>query len=346
MTFENSALASSKRKDEHLELYATSRPSHNDFDLVQLHYHSLPHYNLSEIDLNTSLCGYTLSCPFYINAITGGSERAKKINEKLARLAKACDLFLASGSYAIALKDERYKEDFAIMRRLHNGLFACNLGIDKSPELALRALEETKADLLQIHLNPLQELLMTEGDCNFFEWKSHLQALIMQSPKPLLVKEVGCGMSLTCMEELIALGITDIDLSGKGGTNFAQIEHLRKKEAPLPYNSTEELANLGYSTVESLLFAQQLKGKVNIYASGGVRNAADIVKALALGAKAVGISGTILDMVEKYSLEECIAILEQWKLEIKQFFCMMNVKNIEELHQKKAYNLRFPLKEG
>lgn len=334
----------SQRKDDHLRLYKNSQALHNDFDRVRLLYHSLPHYNLDDIDLQTSYCGYTLSCPFYINAITGGSKKAAQINEKLAHLAKACDLFLASGSYAIALKEPQFKADFLTMRQIHEkGLFACNLGVDKSPDLALKALEETKADVLQIHLNALQELLMPEGNTQFSSWREHLKTLVERSPKPLLVKEVGFGMSESCLEELLTLGIRYIDISGQGGTNFAQIEQARQAQPPSCFSSEAELSAMGFSTVESLLFAQKFKGQACFYASGGIRKAGDIVKALALGADAVGLSAVMLDLVEHHSLEQCISIVEQWKKEIKQFFCMLNVKNIQELHQKKCYLLKNPM---
>lgn len=319
----------SRRKEEHLALYKESRPLHNDFDKLRIQYHSLPHFSLDEVDLSTQLCGYTLSCPFFINAISGGSQSAYLLNQKLARIAAACDLLLCSGSYSVALKDARYKEDFLQMRRIHaQGLFACNLGVDKEPHLALQALEETQADILQIHLNFLQEMLMPEGDKNFSQWKKHLQETLSLSPRPVLVKEVGFGFSKDCLKELVEMGVRHLDVSGKGGTNFAVIEN---KRTLFP---KEDFASFGFSTVESLLFAQTFKHQIEIVASGGIRKPLDIFKALALGAKAVGLSGKMVELLEKHSEEEVIELLQAWKQELKMLFCLVNAQNIKELHEK------------
>lgn len=325
----SNASLDSQRKEEHLAFYKESRPLYNDFDKLRIQYHSLPHFSMEDVDLSTQLCGYTLSCPFFINAISGGSPKAHMLNQTLARIAAACDLLLCSGSYSIALKDERYKEDFLQMRRIHaQGLFACNLGVDKAPSLALQALEETKADILQIHLNLLQEMLMPEGDKNFSQWKKHLQEILSLSPQPVLVKEVGFGFSKECLRELVEMGVRHLDVSGKGGTNFAFIENKRNLSAK------EDFASFGFSTVESLLFAKAFKNQLEIVASGGIRKPLDIFKALALGAKAVGLSGKILELLETYSEAEVIELLQAWKQELKMLFCLVNAQNIKELHEK------------
>lgn len=73
--------------------------------------------------------------------------------------------------------------------------------------------------------------------------------------------------------------------------------------------------------------------KIEILASGGVRHPLDIVKCLVLGAKAVGLSRAILELVEKYSVEEVITIINGWKDDLRLIMCALNCKTIAELRQ-------------
>ena len=41
----------------------------------------------------------------YINAMTGGSEKVREINQKLAQVAETCGILFVTGSYSAALKD-------------------------------------------------------------------------------------------------------------------------------------------------------------------------------------------------------------------------------------------------
>ena len=90
------------RKDEHIRYALEHRSEYNSFDEVELIHCSIPKYNLEEIELKTQFAGCEFEVPFFINAITGGSENAKKINQKLARVASECGLLFVTGSYSAA----------------------------------------------------------------------------------------------------------------------------------------------------------------------------------------------------------------------------------------------------
>ena len=79
---------------------------------------------------------------------------------------------------------------------------------------------------------------------------------------------------------------------------------------------------------------------MEIIASGGVKNPLDMIKCLVLGAKAVGISRTILELVVKYDVEKVIKIVESWKNECKIIMCALNAKNIQELRKCKICFVR------
>ena len=97
-------------------------------------------------------------------------------------------------------------------------------------------------------------------------------------------------------------GIKTVDISGRGGTSFAYIENSRG-------GNRDYLNNWGQSTVQTLLQAQDLREDVEILASGGVRNPLDMVKCLVLGAKGVGLSRTVLELVERYPVDKVVAIV-------------------------------------
>ena len=119
--------------------------------------------DLAEIDLITHFAGRDWEFLFYINAMTGGSKRAKEINQKLVAVAEACGLLFVTGSYSAALKDPN-DQSYAVKKRPSHLLLATNIGIDKEPDLGLRTVEELQPLFLQVHVNLMQELLMPEGE--------------------------------------------------------------------------------------------------------------------------------------------------------------------------------------
>ena len=315
-----------KRKDDHIKFALRCKSDYNSFDDVQLEHSSLPKYNLEEIDLSTNFAGHNFKFPFFINAMTGGSEAGKNINEKLAKIANECEILLVTGSYSAALKNKD-DDSFKIVRKNNkNLLLATNIGIDKDFTSGQIAIKELNPIFLQIHINLMQELIMPEGSRNFNEWENNLKEFVKNIKNtPLVLKEVGFGMTSDTIKKGIELGIKTFDISGRGGTSFAYIENRRNG------NRFTYLNNWGQTTLASLLDIQKFTEKVEIIASGGVRNPLDIIKALILGAKGVGISGTMLEIIENYSIEEAIEIVNSWKMECKMIMCALNTKKISEL---------------
>ena len=82
------------RKDEHIKYALKYQSPYNSFDDMELIHRSLPDYDLSKIDLHTHFAGRDFDFPFYINAMTGGSEKAKAVNRKLAQVAQATGLVM------------------------------------------------------------------------------------------------------------------------------------------------------------------------------------------------------------------------------------------------------------
>ncbi|MGT2886572.1 type 2 isopentenyl-diphosphate Delta-isomerase [Streptococcus macedonicus] len=313
------------RKDEHIKYALKYQSPYNSFDDMELIHHSLPDYDLSEIDLHTHFAGRDFEFPFYINAMTGGSEKGRAVNQKLAQIAQATGLVMVTGSYSAALKNP-HDDSYPNKEKFPELLLATNIGIDKPYELGLQTIHEMQPIFLQVHVNLMQELLMPEGEREFRQWKENLADYATKMPVPVILKEVGFGMDLKTIEMAHKLGIKTVDISGRGGTSFAYIENQRG-------HNRSYLDEWGQSTVQTLLNAQPMIDKIELLASGGVRHPLDIVKCLVLGAKAVGVSRAILELVEKYSVEEVIIIINGWKDDLRLIMCALNCKTIAELRQ-------------
>ena len=314
------------RKDDHIRL-ALQQSEENpasDFDRIRFVHRSLP-VNKESINLHTTIAGLKLEFPFYINAMTGGSETAKKINAQLAQVAKATGLAMATGSLSAALKDPQLEESYRVVRTtFEDGYIFANIGADRTLADARRAIDILNANVLQIHLNAPQEIVMPEGDREFHVWQANIADIVKNIGIEVIVKEVGFGMSRQTVNQLIHLGVKTVDVSGRGGTNFIRIENARR---PIALDYLDEW---GLSTVESLMDCYSLSDKVDIIASGGFRHPLDMAKAFALGAKAIGLSGTILSLLHSGGVKYAISVIESWKEELRMIMLMLGVSNIEE----------------
>lgn len=313
------------RKDDHIK-YALKYQSHyNSFDDIELIHSSLPKYNVNDIDLSTHFAGQSFEFPFYINAMTGGSEKGKAVNHKLAQVAQATGIVMVTGSYSAALKND--EDDSYPTTDLYPDLkLATNIGLDKPVPAAESTVKAMNPIFLQVHVNVMQELLMPEGEREFHMWRSHLKEYVDSIQCPLILKEVGFGMDLQSIKDAYDIGITTVDISGRGGTSFAYIENQRGRDRSY-------LNTWGQTTAQSLINAQSMMDKMDILASGGIRHPLDMVKCLVLGAKAVGLSRTVLELVERYPVDDVIAILNSWKEDLRMIMCALNCKKITDLRQ-------------
>lgn len=309
------------RKKDHIRLALADKTTLTSLDAYAIDYNSVPRFGLDSLDTSTTICNKKWQFPFFINAITAGGEECNKINQDFMEVSKACEIEFFPGSYSPALKD---KNDEAAYPKG----YSINLGLDKDPNLILDAIEKTKAQYIQLHTNPLQEIVMPEGDHNFESWLSTLTEVSKKSPIPVILKETGFGMNEETIKLAIDLNLAAVDVSGMGGTNFARIENGRRED------KSSYLENIGYTTAESLEFAAPYRDKIDIIASGGIRNPLDVVKCLALGAKAVGVSKTFLEILVNEGKEALIDEIEKWKKELQFLMILMNAKNIDELYGK------------
>ncbi|WP_201330240.1 type 2 isopentenyl-diphosphate Delta-isomerase, partial [Lactobacillus nasalidis] len=262
----------SKRKEEHLALTQMffNAQKTNSFDQVHLLRPALPESRVDAGSIKSSWFGKELAAPFFINAMTGGSEKSRQINQQLGQIAAKRGLALALGSASILTKEADQLESFYVAREADpDGLLIANVNPLTPPADAARIVSDLKADALQIHLNVAQEIPMPEGDRDFV-WLDRMQEISEAVSVPVIVKEVGSGLDPVSLRKLQAAGFSWFDIGGAGGTNFAQIENSR---SPYPMNY---LNDCGLPTALAALLASPLTDRLIV--SGGVRNPLDVFK--------------------------------------------------------------------
>ncbi|WP_436950936.1 type 2 isopentenyl-diphosphate Delta-isomerase [Staphylococcus shinii] len=317
-----------QRKNEHVEIAMAQKDATiSDFDEIRFVHHSIPNIDVDDVDLTSNLIDFTLNQPLYINAMTGGSEWTKQINEKLAVIARETGIAMAVGSTHAALRNSKMASSFSVVRETNpEGIIFSNVGADVPVDKAIESVKLLDAQALQVHVNAPQELVMPEGNRTFSTWMENLAQIVTRVDVPVIVKEVGFGMSKETIKSLNEIGIKYVDVSGRGGTNFVDIENERRT-----YKDMDYLGLWGQTTVESLLESTSYQQDMDILASGGVRTPLDAVKCLALGASAVGMSRPFLNHVENYGITETLNYTEQFTDHMKKIMTMVNAKSIKDL---------------
>lgn len=323
------------RKDQHVLLASQQyhQGSAPDFETTRFVHQSLPQIKVEDVDYSTCVAGFELETPFFINAMTGGTKETRRINRVLGILGFLAKIPVASGSVSAAIKDPSVAETFSVIRQENpKGIIFANLGAHHDIENAKRAVDILEANALQIHVNAPQEILMPEGDRDFSNWLSNIETLVRELEVPVIVKEVGFGMSRETIKQLASVGVKTVDISGAGGTDFAKIEDNRR-----PYDRYPYMHGWGQSTMISLAEAMSLpeEERPDIIASGGIKNPLDIVKSLSMGAKLVGISNHFLQMARKDKrIEDALMNIRIMQEQTKMMMTMLGARNLEELSQK------------
>ncbi|RYD03874.1 hypothetical protein N752_17485 [Desulforamulus aquiferis] len=315
------------RKLEHIELSLNQkkRSIATGFEDVSLVHNSLPQLNWEEVDPSCEFLGKKLSVPLLINAMTGGHPQLEGINYSLARAANLAGVAIAVGSQRAALEDHSARASFKVVREANpRGVVLANLGADCSELEARAAIEMINADAIQLHLNVPQEMAMREGDRQFRGILGNIELLVKHLSVPIIVKEVGFGMSRESFRRLCDIGVRNIDIGGAGGTDFMAIEENRAGRMTM--------WSWGIPTAISLLEGiEECKGQANLIASGGIEHALDCVKALCLGCHLVGIARPLLKVLMSGSDKHLDDFLELLKADIRRIMLMLGAKTIKDL---------------
>ncbi|MED4204229.1 type 2 isopentenyl-diphosphate Delta-isomerase [Neobacillus mesonae] len=322
-------MSRSERKWDHIRFaLANQEKPFSAFDDIKFIHQSLPNISMLDVRLDHSIGELSLSSPIFINAMTGGGgDKTYRINKELAQVAGATGIAMAVGSQMAAIKDKSQKYTFEVVRKENpSGILIANLGSEATPDQAKEAVNMIEANALQIHLNVIQELTMPEGDRDFTGALNRIEAIVRSVDVPVIVKEVGFGMSRETVKTLIAVGVSMIDIGGFGGTNFAEIENNRRERA------LSFFADWGIPTPISIIEADSAaNGRTAILGSGGFKGAMDIVKGIAIGAEAVGMAGYFLQTLIERGIDALKEEIETLQHEISIIMTALGAANVADL---------------
>ena len=323
------------RKNDHIKyaLALSDGPLTSGFADMHVMHDCLPEINCDQVNLATCLADIKMVNPFIINAMTGGADNLTTINRQLAIVARETSCALAVGSQYGSIKSGKYTDSFTVVRRENpSGIIFANVSALATVDEGQRAVDMLEAQALQIHLNVAQELAMQEGDREFSGYLKNIEQLCLHLNVPVIVKETGAGMARREVKTLFNLGVNAVDIGGSGGTNFPAIEAARCKATNC------EITDWGISTVLSLYEAARAIGKQNgIVATGGIRTALDALKALILGANAVGMAGNVLKNLTDGGIETAVCEMHKLQSNLIDFMILTGCKKIEELPKVPVY---------
>ncbi len=338
---ENMEKAREKRKDEHIRYFLASNNSgSNGFGDVVLQNNSLPDVDFDAINTEYVFLDKYIDSPLMINAMTGGTEYSGDINRKLARLAVKFNIPIAVGSQTIAFDNPAAADTFKKVREINrDGIVIANLSANLNIENVYKAVDMLEADAVQVHLNVVQEMCMAEGDRSFKGVLDNIREIVALSEVPVIVKETGFGMSFETAGKLYAAGVRYIDIGGKGGTNFVDIESLRNNERDCSF-----MAGWGIPTALSLLECRKANSDLFIICSGGISKPEEVVKALCMDADMVALGGTILRILLEKGYEAAEKYMEELIYGTKVLMLLLGAKDISEL-KNVPYRLKGELRE-
>jgi len=332
--------ATVSRKKEHIEISLKHdvqfKQKKTGFDDVELEYLALPELDFKEVQTSTKFLGHNFAFPLFASSITGGHSDVKRINEDIAKACSNAGIGMALGSIRAMLEDKKVADSYKVRRHIPKGFLAANIGAtqlkDYSVQQLEKAMEELQADALFIHLNAAQEALQKEGTPNFKNCISRISQFCKEFSKPVILKEVGNGISLTTAEMLSSVDFDALDVAGAGGTSWTAIDSLRGNK-----DIAETFWDFGTPTVVSIVQSRMVFDSLPLIASGGIRSGMDVAKALTLGADLCGTAMPVLQAQHRNSVKGVEELLEKFRKEFRIGMFLTGAKSPEELKGRKYY---------
>ncbi len=338
------------RKEDHLRLALEDsvQAGDNGFQAVELVHEALPDLDLADVALSTCFGSTTLASPLFVSSMTAGHQRSYAVNRVLAEFSSRRKILMGVGSQRRQLRHRSAADEWKRLRsEFPAALLLGNLGLAQlieSPVDDIRALVESIDGLgLFVHLNGLQEAIQPEGTPRFRGGLNKLEKVCRELSVPVIVKEVGCGFSLSTLRRLEGTGIFAVDVGGFGGTHWGRIEGRRSPRESRFANAAKVFEDWGISTCDSLLNARDARASYEIWASGGIRNGLDAAKALAMGARMVGLAQPWLAALT-HNADDPVAALDrladQLEFELKIAMFCTGCADLQQLTTRNVWRCR------
>jgi isopentenyl-diphosphate delta-isomerase len=302
-------------------------------EYVKFIHNALPEIDFDEINTATEFLNHRFGAPIIIDSMTGGTPEALKINSRLGQLAETFAFGMGVGSQRAGLKSTFLAETYSVARKNAPSAFLiANIGGAQLAEgLDIHTIEKLismiDANALVIHLNPLQEL----GEPKYRGVWDKITKIRESTSIPIIVKEVGSGISREVALKLEKAHIDCINIAGSGGTSWAGIEKIRatKVKNDAKENLGELFWDWGIPTALSLI---EVKNAVDLplIASGGIRNGLEIAKCIALGATMSAMAYPFLKAASE-SKESLFTYSTRLIYELKGSMFLTGSLNIREL---------------
>lgn len=326
----------SERKIQHIRIIENDVDADRRklfFDNIHLTHRALPEIALDEVDPSITFMGKRLSFPLLISSMTGGEhELIRTVNRNLALAAEATGVAMGVGSQRVMFTHPAARASFALREWAPNTLLFSNLGAVQlnhgfTPAQCKEAVEAVGADALYLHLNPLQEAIQPEGNTDFSGLSGRIGETVAALDVPVVVKEVGAGISPADARLMIEAGVRFIDIAGTGGLSWSRIENHRHDE-----NNSAGLGLLfqdwGIPTPLALQLLARYRDQVTLIASGGIRSGIDMVKAMILGASLCGLASPFLKPAME-SAERVEEEIERLKREFRTAMFLLGARTVQ-----------------
>ncbi|UCH05132.1 MAG: type 2 isopentenyl-diphosphate Delta-isomerase [Candidatus Thorarchaeota archaeon] len=335
---DSEAALTRRRKIEHIEICleedVQTRVS-TMFEHVEFIHNALPEIDKDKIDLTTNFLGLRANAPIVIAAMTGGHPRTYDINRKLAEAAEMLRIPIGVGSQRAAIEDPSLADTFRVVREKAPSVpVIANIGATHV-EAAPAAIEMIDADILAIHLNPLQEAVQPEGDCNSEGALENIASIVDSVDIPVIVKETGAGISGDVAESLEGIGVSGVDVGGVGGTSWSAVEYFRavREDDDLKAQLGLDFWSWGIPTALSVIMVRN-STDLEVIATGGIRTGLDVAKSLALGAMSAGVAHPLLRPATLGSPLDVIVQIERMLESLKVAMYLTGCNAVNELSDK------------
>jgi isopentenyl-diphosphate delta-isomerase len=317
-------------------------------EYVKLIHNALPELDYDEIDISTTFLKRKFSAPLIIDSMTGGAPEAARINGRLGELAEKYGFAMGLGSQRAGLESEQLAETYSIARKNAPSAFlianigGAQLAKGLTIENIKKIIDMIQADALVIHLNPLQELIQPEGEPKYKGVFSKISEISGDLDVPVIVKEVGAGISKEVAVKLEVAGVSAINVAGAGGTSWAGVEKIRAEASnnDLKTHLGEIFWDWGIPTAASLVEVKKTV-KVPIIASGGLRNGMEMAKCIVLGASMCAMAYPFL-LKAAESKEQLFNFADTVIAELKSTMFLIGAMNLSVLKSSR-YILTGPL---